>query len=285
MAQITGVNGAISYASFTTGTLSTYKFVMHLAKKLVASGIVNIQTYTPAISIKAAAKEYEVNTPRGNILACQIIHANNAYVSALLPEYAKNIIPCKGICCQISVPKDVTPPLLTSPYITRAKNNTLSYLIQRPNGSVIVGGASSQFRPFKEQWYNNTDDEVLIETTRDYYVNYMQRTFRGWENTGAEVRQIWTGVMGYSYDSLPHIGDVPAKENQFILAGFNGHGTPVIWLAAEELAKMVAREVKFEETEMPKLFKTTQFRIDRAVKGGEEGGDIIGDGSAMTKRA
>jgi glycine/D-amino acid oxidase-like deaminating enzyme len=62
---------------------------MHLAKKLVASGIVNIQTYTPAISIKAAAKEYDINTPRGKILACQIIHANNAYVSALLPEYAK----------------------------------------------------------------------------------------------------------------------------------------------------------------------------------------------------
>jgi glycine/D-amino acid oxidase-like deaminating enzyme len=153
-------------------------------------------------------------------------------------------------------------------------------LIQRPNGSVIVGGASSKFRPLKEQWYNNTDDKTLIETTRDYYVNYMQRTFRGWENTGAEIRQIWTGIMGYSYDSLPHIGEVPAKENQFILAGFNGHGTPVTWLAAEELAKMVAREIKFEETEMPRLFKTTQFRIDRAVKGGEEGGDIIGDGSA-----
>jgi glycine/D-amino acid oxidase-like deaminating enzyme len=93
-----------------------------------------------------------------------------------------------------------------------------------------------------------------------YAVNYMQRTFRAWENTGAEFRQIWTGVMGYSYDSLSHIGEVSAKENKIIIAGFNRHGTPVIWLAAEELAKMVAREVKFEETEMPRLFKTTQFR-------------------------
>lgn len=282
--QICGVKGALACASFTTGTMSTYSFVMHLTRKLLESGIVNIHTYTPVTAIKPAEEDggYEIETPRGKLLAHQVIHANNAYVSALLPEYSNNIIPCKGICCQVNTPKGITPPPLTNPYITRAKDNTLSYLMQRPDGTVLVGGASSQFRPFREQWYDKTDDNVLIEAAKDFYVDFMQRTFRGWENSGAKVKQIWTGVMGYSYDSLPHVGEVPAKENQFILAGFNGHGTPVIWLAAKELAKMVARGIKFEDTELPRLFKTSQFRIDRARKGGESGGDIIGDGSAMT---
>jgi glycine/D-amino acid oxidase-like deaminating enzyme len=85
--------------------------------------------------------------------------------------------------------------------------------------------------------------------------------------------------MGYSYDSSPHIGAVPDKPGQYILAGFNGHGMPVIWLAAKGLAKMVAQEVPFEDSGMPRLFKTSQLRIERAQKGSEEEGDILGTGS------
>jgi glycine/D-amino acid oxidase-like deaminating enzyme len=88
--------------------------------------------------------------------------------------------------------------------------------------------------------------------------------------------------MGYSYDSNPHIGQVPSKEGQFIIAGFNGHGMPVIWLAAQELASMVSRGVSFEETKIPRLFKTSAQRINRAKLGREEDGDIIGSGNLPT---
>ena len=172
-----------------------------------------------------------------------------------------------------------TPPLLSDSYIHRTEDNTLSYLIPRSDGSIIVGGAAAKFKPFRKQWYNNVDDSVLIDAAKDYYDGYMQRTFRGWEDTKASVDNIWTGVMGYSYDSNPHVGVVPSKEGQFILAGFNGHGMPVIWLAAEELAKMISKGIPFEETSMPALFKTTQFRIDRARNGREDDGDILGTGS------
>jgi glycine/D-amino acid oxidase-like deaminating enzyme len=46
--------------------------------------------------------------------------------------------------------------------------------------------------------------------------------------------------MGYSSDGLPHIGWVPGKEGQFIIAGFTGHGMPEIFLAAEGVARMIA---------------------------------------------
>lgn len=65
--------------------------------------------------------------------------------------------------------------------------------------------------------------------------------------------------MGYSYDLNPHIGHVPEKKGQFIIAGFNGHGMLVIWLAAKELAKIIAKGVvPFEDTSMPRLFQTSQ---------------------------
>lgn len=242
-----------------------------------------------------------METPRGIVRARKIVHANNAYVSGLLPEYAKNIVPCKGICCHITVPTGATAPLVSQSYIVRTEDGILDYLIPRPDGSIIVGGASATFRPFKEEWYNNVDDGTLIEPTMEekYYENYMQRTFRGWEKSGAKVNSIWTGgktllsalsrapppkilttstVMGYSFDKNPHIGLVPQKSGQFIIAGFNGHGMPVIWLAAKGLAEMLRTGKSFEEVRvpisLPRLFKTTQERIDRAQYG-PEGGEIL----------
>lgn len=85
--------------------------------------------------------------------------------------------------------------------------------------------------------------------------------------------------MGYSYDSNPHVGPVPGRPDQFILAGFNGHGMPVIWLSGKGTAEMVLGDGKFEGKGMPRLFKTTEGRIERAMKGSEEEGDILGTGN------
>ncbi|KAJ5977095.1 hypothetical protein N7501_000437 [Penicillium viridicatum] len=57
---------------------------------------------------------------------------------------------------------------------------------------------------------------------------------------------------------------MPGQDNQYILAGLTGHGMPQIFLAAEWVAKMIMDRVKYEETELPRLFKTTQARLDNS---------------------
>lgn len=278
--QICGVKGAKACASYTAGSMWPYKFILGLLEILLPTGKLNLQTNTPVTGVTSDLNGgLVVETNRGKTHASKIVYANNAYISSLLPEYNQNIVPCKGICCHITVPEGTIAPLLNNTYINRTEDNTLSYLIPRADGSIIVGGASSKFRPHKDQWYNNVDDSVLIDSAKDYYENYMQNTYRGWENSGAKVENIWTGVMGYSYDSNPHVGEIPGKPNQFVIAGFNGHGMPVIWLSGKAIAKMVSGDVPFEQTGVPRLFKTTQERIDRAQNGTEEEGDILGTGN------
>ena len=80
--------------------------------------------------------------------------------------------------------------------------------------------------------------------------------------------------MGYSSDSSAHIGHVPDKPGQLIIAGFNGHGMPVIWLAAKGLAEMIRSGKSYEEVGLPRLMKTSLSRIEKA-KNGPEGGDIL----------
>ena len=67
--------------------------------------------------------------------------------------------------------------------------------------------------------------------------------------------------MGYSSDGLPHVGPVPGEDGQYIIAGFTGHGMPQIFLAAEGIAKMITRGIEFEETGLPRLFKTSASRL------------------------
>lgn len=60
---------------------------------------------------------------------------------------------------------------------------------------------------------------------------------------------------------MPHIGAVPGKENQYICAGFNGHGMPLILLATKGVVKMIQEGCEFEETGIPGAFKTTEERL------------------------
>ena len=82
--------------------------------------------------------------------------------------------------------------------------------------------------------------------------------------------------MGYSFDSLSHVGHIPHRPGQLIIAGFNGHGMPVIWLAAKGIAEMIRTGKSFEEVGLPRLIKTTSTRIGNA-KNGPDGGDIFGE--------
>lgn len=65
-------------------------------------------------------------------------------------------------------------------------------------------------------------------------------------------------VVGHNSDGQPHVGPIPKKPNQYILAGFVGHGIPIIFLAAKGLAEMIRNdETTSEQTGLPRVYKTT----------------------------
>ncbi|TGO20286.1 hypothetical protein BPAE_0314g00080 [Botrytis paeoniae] len=169
---VSGVKGAKACSTYNAATLSPYKLITSLLASTLATGSVNLQANTPVISIQQSAHGcHLVETPRGISRARKVVYANNAYVSCLLPEYFKNIIPCKGICCHVTIPKGITAYPMDWSYIVRTEDGILDYLIPRPDGSII-------------------------------------------ENSDAKIESIWT-------------------------SRFNGHGMPVIWLAAKGLAEML----------------------------------------------
>ncbi|KAJ5363464.1 uncharacterized protein N7496_009177 [Penicillium cataractarum] len=266
--SFSSVKGAVGCVTYDAGSIWAYKFVLHILEKVVSQGV-NLQTHTPVSKItkstnnSPSSAKWAVQTARGTITAQKVILATNAYTSALAPQYQNKIVPVRGTCCRIAVPPGSTAPRLTSTYTLRWNSWDYDYLIPRADRSIVVGGARTAFIDKLDNWYNVSDDSRVLESAVRYFDGYMQRNFVGWEDSNAYTDRVWTGIMGYSSDGLPHIGSVPGQKDQYILAGFTGHGMPQIFFAAEGIAKMVVGGMTFEETGLPRLFKTSQSRLDK----------------------
>lgn len=180
--------------------------VMHLLKGVVDKGA-NLQTRTPVTKISekpTSDGKWLVHTARGTIKAGKVLLATNAYTSQLAPQFQNHIIPVRGICSRIIVPKDKVAPYLSQTYSIRYGPSLYDYLIPRPDGSIIVGGAKQTFWSDRSQWYGVTDDSKLIEPAKSYFDGLMQRMFIGWEDSGAHTDKVWTGSM-FSLENLSNI--------------------------------------------------------------------------------
>ncbi|KAH8658485.1 FAD dependent oxidoreductase superfamily [Xylariales sp. PMI_506] len=260
--QISGVKGAKCCLTFPAAHLWPYKLVMHLLSLVVAKGV-NLQTNTPVLSVADKQEpdgSWAVTTSRGTILAKKIVFATNAYTAYILPQYENKIIPCRGICSRIICPGQA--PHLPNTYSLRAGPGMSDYFISRTDSSIVVGGAKPYVAKSKDLWYNIVDDSKIVEPARQHFDGYMQRYFRGWEDTGSYTDKVWSGIQGYTTDLASHVGQVPGKEGQYIMAGFNGHGMPEILLTSKALASMVKEGKAYEETGLPMVFKTTKERLD-----------------------
>lgn len=139
-----------------------------------------------------------ISTSRGSISAKKVVFATNGYTSGILPLYADKIVPRKGVNSHISVPKDTKfpPPHLSQTYgVNYEPARMRDYLIPRPDGGVICGGAAYTFKDDPKLWFGNFDDSTLMPmpATRRHFETVMQDNFRGWERSGAAVDMIWTG--------------------------------------------------------------------------------------------
>lgn len=98
------------------------------------------------------------------------------------------------MCSRIVVPPGgKSLAVLSNSYILRIAPGEYDYLIPRADGSIIVGGARGGFVRDLGQWYDVVDDSEVIEPARGYFDGYMQRWFRGWEDSGAVTEKVWTG--------------------------------------------------------------------------------------------
>ncbi|KAJ5706695.1 hypothetical protein N7488_006496 [Penicillium malachiteum] len=254
--QITGVKNTKGAISVPAISLWPYKLVTALLAKVIELGG-KLYTQTCVEKVKESADYTTLTTSRGELKASKTIFATNAYTAALLPRFEGN--------SHLAPASSFNPARkLDHTYNLHFNQRYANYLNPRPDNGIILGGAKWTYEDKidRNEWWNSTDDTKLInDAATEHFDSVMKTHFQGWENAQAYHDAIWTGKTP---DALPHIGKVPGSSNQWLLAGFNGSGMSLIFTASQGIARMTVKDVDYEETGLPRLFKSTPERL--AVK-------------------
>ncbi|KAK4546946.1 hypothetical protein LTR36_001678 [Oleoguttula mirabilis] len=242
-----------------------YKFVSQLLARIVERSPINVQTNTLVTGVTDDKSGCSVlHTARGTIKARKVVFATNGYTAGICSTYNGKIVPTKGTAVHITPrPEPVAPHLSHTYNINYTPGpGRVDYLNPRPDGGIVVGGGNWTYAHDRSQWDGNFDDSTLLPSVQPHFAGLMQRHFKGWEDSGAQIDGIWTGIQGYTADEHPHVGEVPGKEGrQWVMAGYNGGGMAMIFLCAQGLAKMVVDGSRYEKTGLPMMFKTSTSRL------------------------
>lgn len=223
--------GAVGAITYEAGSISSYKFAIGVLKIALEKGL-NLQTQTPATRLKRSNNGWDVKTPRGTVHALKVIMATNGYTAAIYPKLQGTIVPLRGQITAQRSGSNMPKPSLPNTY-SFVYGKGFDYMIPRPPGSkfagdIVIGGGLTKGVEEGLYQYGNTDDRAVDPEISKYLVGSTLKFF-GKENWGEDdpegrIRREWSGVMGYSADLHPLVGEMPGEKGLFISASFQGHG-------------------------------------------------------------
>lgn len=195
---------------------------------------------------------YVLQTPRGVIRARKVIHCTNGYSSHLLTNLTGVIYPLRGTVA-VQDPGDSFPRLgneLSWAKVHKghfdSERNTLTtglYYAQQnaKSGEIVIGGESQEVKNLL-----TSDDSEVSPTAKEHISSIIPKIYVDADNP--KVKKVWSGIMGFTPDGLPLIGNLGkgvtgrGGTGEWIAAGFNGHGMDKCWLSGQAVAKMVLGE-------------------------------------------
>lgn len=191
-------------------------FLRSIASYLSAQ--IEIYEWTPVQDIQRDGA-WRLETPHGSVRAERVIVCANAYTVALLPDLP--IEPKRG---QVLA----TAPLerVYMPFPMYA-NHGYQYWRQTANGRLVVGGWRDMDLPgevgIEEQLHPGIQDR-LQEFTRELL------------GTEPAIEYQWAGIMGFTPDLLPLVGEVPGASDMWLAAGYCGHGVSMAFTCGARVA-------------------------------------------------
>lgn len=289
------VNPKAAGATLTmwAGSLWPYKYITFILEKLVKDSKLNLQTNTAVTKItplkpSEGKARWALHTQRGSMNAKHIILATNGYTSHLLHTFKDLIVPVRGEMSAQLPPKGAT--LLPNSYgfvgALGGNPNHDDYLIQRPfegvpnpTGHLMFGGGNTWAK--LGSGIGETDDSIIDKGSAKYLRKQLLEllTLDG-ETEGVKELKAdyeWTGIMGYSRDNHPWVGQMPGMDGVWVSAGYTGHGMPNGTLCGKAAVEMLLRTENGESLEeiqedlvtkgdLPRGYLLTADRLAKANK-------------------
>ena len=224
------------------------RFVTGLARLAEQAGAV-FSEESPVTSIELEEHGVTLTTPQGRLHAQKLILATNAW----LPEIGKLlgtnydwltscIMPTRG---QIIATEPVDERIL--PYPCSAEEG-YQYWRQLPDGRLIVGGWRNSSPETEFNTYDETPNEG-IQRRLDAFVH------ESLDLPHVKIETRWAGIMAFTPDNLPLVGQLPGADNCYICGGYTGHGNAF----AIHCAKLVGELAMGRTNRDAELFDVERF--------------------------
>ncbi|KAH8698743.1 FAD dependent oxidoreductase-domain-containing protein [Talaromyces proteolyticus] len=255
---IAGPAGAIWPYKFVTGVLDSLRrqFPHDL----------HIETNTPVQDIITSSEEsrwpFSVVTTRGIIKCRHLVHCTNGHISHLVPGFRGRIYPVRGQMSAQS-PGDKFPAYGMKHSWLLNYDRGFDYLTQLPhdhaesNAEMMLGGGFAQGKNGGVDDLGISHDSELCLYIDIHLSGALAAVFghQNWGKTsGQSVKNMWTGIMGFSADGMPWVGKLPssltdrshdrnegnaAHGAEWVSAAFSGEGMVQAWLCGKALGLMI----------------------------------------------
>lgn len=268
------VYGGVGYFA---GSLSAYRFTLGVLGMCLEKGL-NLQTGTPATGLErdGASGKWTVRTPRGDVVADRVVLATNGYSAALVPEFQGVVVPMRGqITAQRPGRRLPFGGSLPTTY-SFIYDKGYEYMVSRPRGSafagdIVMGGGLVRAPDDGLDEFGTTDDATLNRTISDYLSETTPRYFGpdwGHDDPAGRVRAEWTGIMGFSPDGFPFVGEMPGQPGLWVSCSFQGHGMVLCWQSARALVDMMqGRDGESLDEWFPSAFRISEERLAKRFQG------------------
>jgi glycine/D-amino acid oxidase-like deaminating enzyme len=270
-------------------SLWPYKLVCWILEDLLASNSspnesFNLQTNTPVTHLqKATDGSWIVHTARGMIASKKVLLTTNAYTSYLLPEFSDLIVPVRGEMSSLLPPKSMSPASPNKPlehsyvFLGHGRQNIHQddYLVQRPfstsssitGGELMFGGGRAYAR---KAGVGVSDDSSIDEPAAAYLRQELNEVLDlQHEDRELKASYEWSGIMGWSRDGRPWVGEVSEElgvgggKGLWVCAGYTGHGMPNTHLSAKAVVGLMIGK-KEEEVDLPCSYRVSRERVLKA---------------------
>jgi glycine/D-amino acid oxidase-like deaminating enzyme len=183
----------------------------YVAAVLAASGLPAFEDEPVLQVVKDGARGILVQTGKRLVRCQKVLIATNAYAQLLDPWFADKVMPVRG---QILVTKPLGKKVLDKVCYA---NYGWEYFRQLPDGRFLLGGCREHHID-EEVGYADTVTQSLQADLQDY----LQKHFT--DVADAEIDYRWSGIMGFTKDELPLVGELPSIAGAYFAAGCSGHG-------------------------------------------------------------
>ena len=176
-----------------SGGLNPARYVAALADAAETAGV-ELHEQTEAQRLERHDGRLRVHTPRGSVEARDVILGTNGYTDGFLPWLRQRVIPIGSyIIVTEPLPAEMAREISPRGRMFFDSKNFLYYWRLTPDQRLMFGGRAS-FVP------TSVDRTAAILTDAMHRVHPQTR--------GLRVDYAWGGKVGFTFDRLPHMGEV-----------------------------------------------------------------------------